>query len=488
MIIKLQGTGERALDAVPELLPLSGRNGRVENHRAKRRMKDSLLDYFKCPERYVSLSLRGPLSAAKGFFRLGPDNIYYGQLYRQNGSTGGTVRDVLDEVKVEQGTVYLPFDVDEVVDNLRCELYTSSASNEGSAAQAAVAAMYYWLRPLLPVGVRKYLQRVHLRGWDQISFPHWPVDRSVDDLFEFLMLFILKSQKIDRVPFIWFWPDGAPSSAIMTHDVETIVGRDFCGDLMDIDDAYDIKASFQVVPERRYEVTPAFLDSITKRGFEVAIQDLNHDGRLYKNRRQFMERASKINSYRRQWGVDGFRAAVLYRRQEWFKDLDFSYDMSLPNVAHLDPQRGGCCTIMPYFVGNLLELPVTITQDYTLFHILNDYKADLWKTQIELVMEKHGLLSFIIHPDYVTKGPERMVYETLLSRLAELRRDRGVWIATPGEVNRWWRQRSEMKIVEDKEATRIEGQGSELARIAYASEVDGRLALTVEPGVASRRA
>jgi len=38
-----------------------------------------------------------------------------------------------------------------------------------------------------------------------------------------------------------------------------------------------------------------------------------------------------------------------------------------------------------------------------------------------------------------------------------------------------------MKIVEDKEGTRIEGEGSERARIAYASEVDGRLALAVEP-------
>ena len=196
--------------------------------------------------------------------------------------------------------------------------------------------------------------------------------------------------------------------------------------VMEMDDAYGIKASFQVVPEQRYEVTSTFLESITKRGFEVAVQDLNHDGRLYNNRRQFKQRALKINSYRRQWGASGFRAAVLYRRQEWFEDLDFSYDMSIPNVAHLDPQRGGCCTIMPYFIGKLLELPVTIAQDYTLFHILNDYTADLWKTQIELVMEKHGLLSFIIHPDYITTEPERKVFDELLSHLAALRRDRGV--------------------------------------------------------------
>src|SRR5208283_4229711 len=84
--------------------------------------------------------------------------------------------------------------VDEVVDNLRCELYPLSARNEESRVHAALSAMYYCVRPLLPVGIRKHLQRAHLRGWDQISFPHWPVDRSVDDLCEFLMLLTLEAQ------------------------------------------------------------------------------------------------------------------------------------------------------------------------------------------------------------------------------------------------------------------------------------------------------
>ena len=446
---------------------------------AKGLMNDSFLDYFKCPERYLRLGLTETLSPARGFFRFGPGNIYYGRLSRENALTDGSERDVLKEVKVEEGGISLPFDVDEVVDNLRLELYTSSSRNKTSLADSITAAVYYWIRPLLPVNVRKHLQRLHLRGWDQISFPRWPVDRSVNELFETLMLLSIKSQKVEKIPFIWFWPDGAPSSAIMTHDVETKTGRDFCETIMDINDAYGIKASFQVVPEQRYDVPTAFLDSLTKRGFEVAVQDLNHDGRLYKNREQFMERVARINDYRGQWGAEGFRAAVLYRRQEWFKDLDFAYDMSVPNVAHLDPQRGGCCTVMPFFVGNLLEIPVTTTQDYTLFHILKDYQANLWKTQIELIMEKHGLLSFIIHPDYVTTDPERQVYEKLLANLAELRRDRGVWIATPGEVNRWWRQRAAMKIVEDGNGVRIEGDGSGRARIAYARAVNGKLCLSV---------
>jgi hypothetical protein len=475
----LPGSIEKDLDEVSESAPVRAERSH-RDHGATRRMNDSFLEHFKCPEQYVRLGVTGQLSASKGFFRFGPDNVCYGRLCQSNESSNGNLHDALHEVKFDQGEVQLPFDIDEVVENLRCELYPSSARNEKSIAQAILAAAYYTVRPVLSVEVRKYLQRVHLRGWDEISFPHWPVDRSVDDLFERVMLLELKSQKVEKIPFIWFWPEGAPSSAIMTHDVETALGRDYCETLMNIDDAYGVKASFQVVPERRYEVTPAYLDSLSKRGFEVAVQDLNHDGRLYKNRQQFMERVAKINHYRHEWGVDGFRAAVLYRRQEWFKDLDFSYDMSVPNVAHLDPQRGGCCTVMPYFVGGLLEIPVTTTQDYTLFHILSDYKADLWKTQIELIMEKHGLLSFIVHPDYVTTEPEKKVYEALLAHLAGLRRDKGIWIATPGEVNRWWRQRAKMKIVEDSQGVRIEGEGCERARIAYATTVDGRLALSVE--------
>ena len=69
---------------------------------------------------------------------------------------------------------------------------------------------------------------------------------------------------------------------------------------------------------------------------------------------------------------------------------------------------------MPYFIGKILELPVTTTQDYPLFHILRDYSIDLWKRQTELIMEKHGLMSFIVHPDYIMSNRERGTYETLL--------------------------------------------------------------------------
>ena len=377
-------------------------------------------------------------------------------------------------------------EVDEAIDDLRLERYASSHRlSTKTRLGTSVRDLYYLLRPLLPVGIRKHMQRVRLNGWEKLSFPSWPVDLSVDNLAKQGILLALRASELRRIPFIWFWPDGAPACAIMTHDVETERGRDYCSTLMDINDSFGIKSSFQVVPEVRYEVTSRYLNSIRFRGFEVNVQDLNHDGHLYRNRELFLQRVKKINSYGTVWGARGFRAAVLYRNEEWFDQLRFEYDMSVPNVAHLDPQRGGCCTVMPFFVGDILELPVTTTQDYSLFHILKECSLDLWKRQIRLIAEGHGMASFIIHPDYVISNQERMVYEKLLEYLCVLRNDAGFWLPTPGEVNRWWRQRANMWLVKEGYNWRIEGEGRERARVAYATEENGELRFELDSAPAT---
>jgi hypothetical protein len=169
---------------------------------------------------------------------------------------------------------------------------------------------------------------------------------------------------------------------------------------------------------------------------------------------------------------------VLYRNFDWYDAYEFSYDMSAPNVAHLDPQAGGCCTIMPYFIGNVLELPLTTAQDYTLFNILSVYSTDLWKQQIKVITTNHGLASFNAHPDYLLEKRAQDTYEALLAHLSELRAEGEVWTPLPKEVDRWWRQRSQMKIVGEPGQWRIEGPGKERARLAYARLAGDRLSYT----------
>jgi hypothetical protein len=449
----------------------------------RRLMNTALVDHYRCPDSFADFELNGQLSDDAGYFRFGQDTICYGRSasgFRAS-RADGVLYDALRDVTTSGSNVLLPFDPKDVIDNLRFERY-ASRYNHGALNRwkRSLRNAYYFLRPLMHVNVRKHVQRARLNGWRTLPFPRWPVDTTVEDLCEQLLLLSIKSKGVDKVPFVWFWPDGAQTCVAMTHDIETERGKAFCDELLSIDDSFGIKASIQVVPEGRYKVSAAFIQSVRDRGFEVNIQDLNHDGHLFRNREEFLRRAQKINGYGRTYEAKGFRAAVLYRNLEWYDALDFSFDMSVPNVAHLDPQRGGCCTVMPYFVGDMLEIPLTTTQDYMLFHLLNDYSLDLWKAQTELIVEKNGLVSFIVHPDYVIEKKAQGIYRGLLSFLQQLGGEKRIWFAVPGEIDQWWRARSRMGLVEHNGKWRLEGPGAERAKLAFAKVVGERLEYEVE--------
>jgi hypothetical protein len=441
-------------------------------------MPAAFVKHYRCPDELVAFGLAGELASSAAFFRL-RDTLCYGRPLDRAPRTG--VPDLAEFIACEPGRVNLPFDLSEVITNLQLERYVTMRAGlvERITRMHAIRSLYYLLRPLLGLQVRKHLQKISLKGWNRIPFPQWPVDFTVETLLEDTMRLVLESSGLERVPFIWFWPEGAPSCAIMTHDVEGQRGRDFCTRLMDLDDAYGVKSAFQIVPERRYDVNDAFLDEFRQRGFEINVHDLNHDGQLFRDRQQFMERAARINEYGKAFRSRGFRAGVMYRRQEWFDALDFAYDMSVPNVAHLEPQRGGCCTVMPYFIGDLLEMPLTTIQDYSLFHILGDYSISIWQTQINQILDRHGLISFITHPDYLDEERPRAVYEDLLVYLRYLKNERAVWMALPSDVERWWRSRSEMTLVRSGDAWRIEGPDCARARVAYAMLADDGIAYEI---------
>ena len=75
----------------------------------------------------------------------------------------------------------------------------------------------------------------------------------------------------------------------------------------------------------------------------------------------------------------------------------------------------------------------------------------------------------------------RVIFETLLEYLARLRESGSVWFALPGEVNQWWRQRSKMRLIRHGSDWKVEGKGSERARIAYAGLLDGKLTYRIDP-------
>lgn len=443
-------------------------------------MSTLLQDHFRCPEGFDGILHPDLSHAHTGFFRLGPASLGFGRVaqVKTAGRPDQAQDDALHQVAFGPEGCRLPFNPDEIVDNLRLERYpgVGHAAGAGSLPRRLAESVYYTLRPLLGVAVRKHLQRsVVLKSSGKQQFPAWHTDTTVERILDCLLLIAMRARGVKRVPFIWYWPDGYRYVVAMTHDVESLAGRDFTESLMDLDDRFGLKAAFEIIPERRYQIPESWLASIRQRGFEINVHDLNHDGRLFSNHREFLRRVEKINAYGRAWGARGFRSAVLYRNLRWFDALQFDYDMSLPTGAHYHPQRGGCCTVRPYFIGNLVELPGSGIQDYILFHILGDYSTTIWEEQMEAIAAAHGVLCFSVHPDYVMERRACDVYTALLEKVAAARQGGDLWTPLPRDLCAWWRLRNAMRLVADGEKWRIEGEGAERAHVAYAEDCDGEL-------------
>jgi hypothetical protein len=442
-------------------------------------MEHVLTSYYRLPDGWEQPTASESEVGDTGFFQFGSKIVCYGASDSGVSSEASKAKsfDALKNVRRNGSNIYLPFNISRVIENLRFEHYVKqfAPSPKKLLNHIAVRKAYYSVREILPVEVRRYLQRSYFNGWRKLPFPKWPVDFTVDNLHEEYLRLLMEARGVSKIPFIWFWPEGAPSALVLTHDVETAAGRDFTSTLMELDASYGFRASIQVVPEKRYEVPDSYVQDIRGRGFEFNVHDLNHDGNLYRERAEFLRRAEKINGYIRKYKASGFRSGAMYRNLDWYDAFEFSYDMSVPNVAHLEPQRGGCCTVMPYFVGRILEIPLTTSQDYSVFQILNDYSIDLWKEQVDLILQRNGLISFISHPDYLIEMRARAVYLKLLRYLREMTKREGVWVTVPGEIDKWWRARNEMKLVENGSGWVIEGPEKERARVAYAVLEKGRL-------------
>jgi hypothetical protein len=159
-------------------------------------------------------------------------------------------------------------------------------------------------------------------------------------------------------------------------------------------------------------------------------------------------------------------------------ELGALYDSSFPDTDPFEPQSGGCCSILPFFIGDLVELPITLVQDHTLWEVLRRESIELWTEKSDWLIANGGLINLITHPDYLdTPGRIRM-YDEYLEYLAG--QENG-WYALPREVAAWWLTRAGLRIDEQGDEPKIEGEGAERAAIAWVSDSgDG---ITVEPEI-----
>jgi hypothetical protein len=363
------------------------------------------------------------------------------------------------------GNVFLPFDPGEVMRRFWSEQYRDVGRSALTAVvHAAALRGYYLLRPALPRPMQLQLRRVFTRAQGRSSFPAWPVEESLHDLYAWL--FALTAELAGApVPFLDLWPGGRSWALVLTHDVETDAGQQDMDLLRSPERELGYQSSWNFVP-LRYRVDDDVVRSLQAEGCEVGVHGLRHDGRDLGSRRMLERRLPAIRSHAQRWNAVGFRSPGTQRQWAWMPRLGFEYDSSYSDTDPYEPQPGGCCSCLPYFNQDMVELPITLPQDHTLFTILQHPDADVWLRKAHLLRERNAMALVLTHPDYARDPRIAEGYRKLLD---EFRDDDSAWRALPRDVAAWWRRRDASRIRKNGDGWAIEGPAAGEGRVRFAT-------------------
>ncbi len=321
---------------------------------------------------------------------------------------------------------------------------------------------YYRTRPYIPRPLQLFVRRRYARIQSaHIQFPAWPIESKVIQILQGCLQEVLRKRSDPPLHRISFWPEKKRFAFVITHDVEGIKGLKNIPAVAALEREYGFVSSWNLVPEL-YSIDWKIVDKLVSQGFEIGVHGLKHDGREFESRAIFESRLHRIQHYARTWKASGFRSPSTLRNVDWMPELGFEYDCSFHDTDPYEPQPGGCCNIWPFFIKNLVELPITLPQDHTLFEILGHRNISIWKKKTDWIEKQGGMVLIDVHPDYLLTREKFSLYEQFL---AYIKNKTSLWHAVPREVARWWRDRDASILTGAKGAYRVEGPASGRASI-----------------------
>ena len=290
--------------------------------------------------------------------------------------------------------------------------------------------IYYQVKPYLPwrfrMGLRRIISRQTLRANKEV----WPINPTAA-----------------QPPKNWpGWPDGKKFALVLTHDLEGPRGIGNIHRLVALEMKLGFRSSFNLIPEGEFSIPREMRAELVRKGFEVGVHDLQHDGKLFQDRADFARKAKRINSYLSEWGSSGFRSAFMHHNLDWVHDLEILYDSSTFDTDPFEPQPDGVNTIFPFWVPGAtgrgyVELPYTLPQDSTLFLLLKESSPEIWKRKLDWIVECGGMALVNVHPDYInfdkaTDGAARFPYTHYMEFLEYVQEKYAnlYWHALPRDV------------------------------------------------------
>ena len=255
---------------------------------------------------------------------------------------------------------------------------------------------FYTIKPAMPrpvqIAMRRWIATYKKRRYRDM----WPIDPSTS-----------------KPPEGWTgWPEGKRFALSLSHDVESAKGYGRVLDLARIEQGLGFRSTFNFVPEAYGTISPEIMRTLKEMGFGIGVHGLKHDGKLFLSRRIFDARVPRINHYLKRWGTEGFSSPSMHHNLEWLKDLKIEYSISTFDTDPFEPQPDASGTIFPIWIparengDGIVELPLTMPQDFTLFVILREETNKIWKEKLDWIARQGGMVILNTHPDYMSFSDE----------------------------------------------------------------------------------
>jgi len=296
-----------------------------------------------------------------------------------------------------------------------------------------------------PPSIRNMAARLLYKKKPQ-KYRDFPIDTKVDSL---------KLKKFKRKPF------NDRFAACFTHDIDTRYGFEKGIDLLrKIEAKHGILSTWTIVPKsKEYKIDIRRLKKLQEQGNEIAVHGLYHDGKFAFVSSE--ERARRIRQGKEilesmGFEINGFRVPWGNRTRDFVYFLEkygYTWDSSFPDTdpSTIGYEGTGCSTVFPFYplvyekgkyrYSKVLELPMTIPQDWILIHSLrysDEEILELWKRKVNYIESIGGLALFLTHPaDYDMGNSERIwVYDEIIEYVKE----KNPVIGTCKQICELWRK------------------------------------------------
>jgi hypothetical protein len=292
-------------------------------------------------------------------------------------------------------------------------------------------------RPLftrLPFDYRRVPEPVRSRLLDiaaiasrrQPAFPRWPIEESIDPL----------PSGIDYA--------GKRFAVVLTHDIDSRGELDLIEPIRAQERNLGLRSSWGFVPETSWP-SDRLAESLSGEGCQVYWHDLRHDGRTAwlstSDLRARIAATDKTSRWAKE--ITTFRSGQLLMSPTLLDVIAdrFAIDSSIPDTERGGPYGSvvGCGSVVPFRLRGLLELPVTMPQDYFMERVFGLQPRaifDLWTRKLEHIARVGGVAVLNTHPIWVNPvEPSRVAMWAMYRRFLELVVSRDdVLIATPDEI------------------------------------------------------